>query len=152
MTMKLLNKKTKIEKNKKFNVELGNLYDVNKTIVEQSIEDLSEQELQNKKDLIVDFVNQSNNEYFMLLCNENKDYTVFHRNKKMNDGEFLDLCEGYPGDRIETVLIEECLPNRGRTKSIELTQDNGAVEIWISINGESFCYYFFPYDTAIIEC
>ena len=80
--MKLLNKKTKIEKNKKFNVELGNLYDVNKTIVEQSIEDLSEQELQNKKDLIVDFVNQSNNEYFMLLCNENKDYTVFHRNKK----------------------------------------------------------------------
>lgn len=149
--MKFL-KKTKLKKNNTHNIELGTLYDMNKNIVEKSVEALSEKEMQNKKNLIIDFINQSNNEYFMLLCNENKDYTVFHRNKKTDNGEFLDLCEGYSGDRLEKVLIDECLPNRGRTKSIEIAQDNGAVEIWISIEGESYCYYLFPYDTAIIEC
>lgn len=149
--MKLLNKKSKLEKNKKFNVELGNLYDVNKTIVEQNIEALTDEQLQEKKNLIVDFINNSNNAYYMLLCNDRKDYTIFHRRWDGAIEQFLDNA-GTIEDTLEKILIDECLPNRGRTKSIELTQDNDAVEIWISINGESFCYYFFPYDAALIEC
>lgn len=88
----------------------------------------------------------------MLLCNDRKDYTIFHRNQKCINGEFLDRCEGYTGDYIESVLLDECLPNRGSIKSIEFTEDKNAIEIWLSIDGESFVYFFFPYDSAIIEC
>lgn len=133
-------------------VAIGTLYDLNKGVIEKNVKALTQEELNNKKDLIIDFINNSNNEYYMMLCNERKDYTIFHRNKKDDDGEFLDRCEGYAGDYFEKVLIEECLPNRGQTKSIEWTEDKGAIEIWISIDGESYCYYLFPYDTAIIEC
>ena len=133
-------------------VAIGTLYDLNKGVIEKNVKALTQEELNNKKDLIIDFINNSNNEYYMMLCNERKDYTIFHRNKKNGDGEFLDRCEGYTGDYFEKVLIEECLPNRGQTKSIEWTEDKGAIEIWISIDGESYCYYLFPYDTAIIEC
>ena len=147
--MKFFNKSKKEKKTA--NIELGNLYDINKGLVEKGVPELSKEEMDNKKNLIVDFVRQGGS-YFMLLCNERKDYTVFHRRINNPNGEYLDCCEGYNGDFIEKVLIDECLPNRGKTKSIELTENKDAVEIWISIDGESYCYYFFPYDTAIIEC
>ena len=141
-------KKKKTTK-KTHKVELGTLYDINKSIVENNITTLSEEEMQNKKDLIIDFIHQANNSYYMLLCNERKDYTIFHRNM---EGECFKDDAGTAEENIENILIDECLPNRGRTKSIELTENKDAVEIWISIEGESYCYYFFPYDTAIIDC
>ena len=151
MIMKFLNK-TKLPKNKKtHNVELGTLYDVNKSLIEQNVEVLDEQQLQDKKNLIVDFINNTNNAYYMLLCNERKDYTIFHRRWDGAIEQFLDNV-GTIEDTLEKILIDECLPNRGRTKSIELTENKDAVEIWISIDGESYCYYFFPYDAALIEC
>ena len=85
------------------------------------------------------------------MCNEKKDYTIFRRETNENK-DFLDNLETPDRDRLWNVLIDECLPNRGRTKSIELTENQDAVEIWISIEGESYCYMFFPYDAAIIEC
>ena len=151
--MKLLKKiKNKKKENKKTTtVEVGSLYDLNKTLVEQNVTALSEEEMQNKKNLIIDFVNNSNNTYYMLLCNEKKDYTIFHRQWSNESQQFLDNL-GILGDTLEKILIDECLPNSGKTKSIELTENKDAIEIWLSIDGESFCYYFFPYDMAIIEC
>lgn len=151
--MKLLKKiKNKKKENKKTTtVEVGSLYDLNKTLVEQNVTALTEEELQNKKNLIVDFVNNSNNTYYMLLCNEKKDYTIFHRQYDSIRGVYLDNA-GEIDDTLERILVDECLPNRGQTKSIELTENKDAIEIWLSIDGESFCYYFFPYDMAIIEC
>ena len=133
-------------------VELGTLYEVNKSIIENNIEALTEEEMQNKKQIVREFINETNNNYYMLLCNENKDYTIFHRHRKSENGEFLDLSEGYEGEILENVLIDECLVNRGKTKSISLTETKDAIEIWISINGDSYVFYFFPYDAAIIEC
>jgi hypothetical protein len=34
----------------------------------------------------------------------------------------------------------------------EKTEDDIAIEIWIEIDKEPFCYYLFPYDEAVIEC
>ena len=133
-------------------VSLGtSLYDMNKSLIEKQIPDLTDEEMQNKKTLIIDFINDTGNQYYMLLCNDRKDYTIFRREINEND-DFLDNIEAPDRDRLWNVLIDECLPNRGRTKSIELTENQDAVEIWISIEGESYCYMFFPYDTAIIEC
>jgi hypothetical protein len=148
--MKLASRKNKEEK-QTHKVSLGTLYDINKNLIEKNVKSLTNEELEDKKDLIIDFINQSNNEYYMLLCNDKKDYTIFHRSRKSKHGEFLDRCEGYTGDLLEQVLINECIPNRGTAKSVELTDDEAAIEIWLSIDGESYCYYFFPYDSAIIE-
>ena len=41
--------------------------------------------------------------------------------------------------------------NRGLIKGIDLTKDEQAIEIWLSIDEEAFVYYFFPYDNAVIE-
>lgn len=147
--MKLPKKKKKTIKT--HNIELGTLYDINKTIVERNIKLLSQEEIQNKKNIIVDFINNSQNTYYMLLCNERKDYTIFHRRYDNKIEQFLDNA-GTNEETLEKILIDECLPNRGGIKSIELTEDKNAIEIWLSIDEESFVYYFFPYDAAIIEC
>ena len=144
-------KKNKNKKSTPQNIEIGTLYEVNKNLVEKNIEVLTEEELNNKKELVRNFITKTNNQYYMLLCNDRKDYTIFHRNKNKN-GTYWDLCEGFVGNVLEKILINECLINRGEVKSIELTEDNTAIEIWISIDQESYCYYFFPYDTAVIEC
>ena len=41
--------------------------------------------------------------------------------------------------------------NRGEVRGIDLTKDKDAIEIWLIIEDEAYCYYFFPYDAAIIE-
>ena len=144
--------KKKKKNNTNRQVSLGtSLYDMNKSLIEKQIPDLTDEEMQNKKTLIIDFINNTGNQYYMLLCNDRKDYTIFRREINEND-DFLDNIEAPDRDRLWNVLVDECLPNRGRTKSIELTENQDAVEIWISIEGESYCYMFFPYDTAIIEC
>ena len=144
--------KKKKKNNTNRQVSLGtSLYDMNKSLIEKQIPDLTDEEMQNKKTLIIDFINDTGNQYYMLLCNDRKDYTIFRREINEND-DFLDNIEAPDRDRLWNVLVDECLPNRGRTKSIELTENQDAVEIWISIEGESYCYMFFPYDTAIIEC
>ena len=150
--MKLMNKiKKQKKKNKTTQVAMGTLYEMNQNIIEKNIPTLTEEELQNKKNLIVDFVNNCGNTYYMLLCNDRKDYTIFHRQYDSIRGIYLDNA-GEMDDTLERILVDECLPNRGQTKSIELTENKDAIEIWLSIDGQSYCYYFFPYDSAIIEC
>ena len=146
-----LKKKKKNNTKKSHNIELGTLYDINKNIIEQNITALTQEEMNNKKDMIIDFINNTSNAYYMLLCNDKKDYTLFHRRYDSKIQQFLDNA-GISDETLETILIDECLPNRGQTKSIELTENQDAIEIWISIDGESYCYYFFPYDSALIEC
>ncbi len=136
-------KKKKVEKKEETtsNVVLGSLYDMNKGLVEKSVPDLTAEELESKKTLVADFLKDTNNKYYMLLCNDRKDYTIFRRASTNN-----------VGTELINILIDECLKNRGKTKSIELTEAKDAIEIWLSIDEESYCYYFFPYDTAVIQC
>ena len=72
-----------MEKNQNSNndqkkIEFGTLYDINKNIVKQNEIKLSEGILNSKKEIIKNFImNKTDNFYFMLLCNERKDYTIF---------------------------------------------------------------------------
>ena len=74
--------------------------------------------------------------YWMLLCRERNDYTVFIP---------LTL-EGTYKDMLET------LQNRGEVLDIE-KQEDGNYEIWIwdSSTKDSFAYYFFNYEFGIIQ-
>lgn len=120
-------------------VTLGTAYEINKTLVEKYEKELTKEEIEEKKKMLLDYLNKWEDRYFMLLNKEKADYTIFNLINKNNKEEAINI------------LINECLPNRGITKSIELAKDNFGVEIWLSIDEESYCYYLFPYESAVIE-
>lgn len=119
-------------------LNLGTMYDINKNLVENYEKNLTTEELQDKKQIIIDYLEKTNMKYYMLLCNDRKDYTVFN-NVKNNKQEMADI------------LIDECLLNRGTVKSLNEKEKESAIEIWLSIEGESYCYYLFVYDFGVIE-
>lgn len=121
-------------------VTVGTLYDLNKQAVQAELS-LTGEMLEKKKELIIEFLKDKAKVYYMLLCHERRDYTLFRN--PMRHAEHL--------DEMANCLIDECLLSRGLIKGIDKTKDNQAIEIWISDNGEAFVYYFFPYDDAVIE-
>lgn len=127
-----------VKKPKEMKVTLGTNYEINKTLVEQC-DNLSEGETRAKIDLMGKYIHETGNKYYMLLCHERRDYTILHGFSGEN------TCS----DMAYTVL--ECIRNRGHVKAIDQTKDEQAFEIWISVDGESYCYYFFPYDAAVVE-
>lgn len=122
-------------------LNLGTQYEFSKNMVSQ-LPALNEGNLNSKKEIIKNFIIKQNNFYYMLLCNEQKDYTVFHWNN---------ICDDTGAMEIAKILVDECLKNRGEIRGIDLTENKDAIEIWLYIDEEAFVYYFFPYDEAIIE-
>lgn len=130
-------------------IDLGTtLYDMNKQLVENVDQVLSKEALKKvlKKEVYPYFEkkhSQDNNKYFMLLCHEERDYTVFNLLSK--DAVF--------NCNIIIAELTECLQNRGDIYSIEITPDKEALEIWLKLieDKEMHCYYLFPYDNAVIE-
>lgn len=136
--------KLKRKKNKKkttHQVTLGSLYDINKNIIENNVEVLTPEELENKKPELIQWLQETNATYYMMLCNELKDYTVFRSEYK--------TIASY--EEMINILIDECLPNRGLVKAIDLTENKDAIEIWLIVDGSAHVYYMFSYDAAIIE-
>lgn len=120
-------------------IEFGNLYDVNKNLVENYEKPLSPTALREKLKMVKQYI-LSHDYYFMLLCHEKRDYTLFRQEINHSTKAEMMIAE-----------LKECLENRGEIKGIDKTEDGAAIEIWISSEGESFCYYFFPYDSGVIE-
>ena len=90
--------------------------------------------------IIKPFFQDKEDSYFMLLCRERYDFTIFRFTDK-NELEMSHILRG----------VLDCLTNRGDTISIELTENEDAIEIWMVIEGESYVFYLFPYDVGIIE-
>ena len=106
------------------NISLGNVYEMNKILVKDHEVALTEGNLNSKKQIIIDFMKKCNNNYFMLLCNERKDYTVFR---------WKDLNSALAPTVLTNILVDECLKNRGSIRGIDLTQEKDAIEIWLWI-------------------
>ena len=127
-------------------VEFGNLYDVNKQLMCSQPALEGEALIQCKQSLfewIADYAQQG---YFMLLCHELRDYTVF--NIKTNS--FTAPTIATVSQMVDDVL--ECMMNRGTLLSIDL-QEAGGWELWIKndITNEAYMYLLFPYGAAVIE-
>ena len=118
-------------------IEMGNLYDMNKEIM-KSQKPLSKTKLREAKNKLKLFF--LTDKYFMLLCHEQRDYTVFNVSK-----------ENASAEESAKILVDECLVNRGEVLSIEKTEDDLAYEIWIRNEEDVFCYYLFPYTQGVIE-
>lgn len=119
----------------------GTLYDMNKIAMEKLGHQMTKEELRAAKAKIVDFFGNPASGYFMLLCHERRDYTLF----------VIDEI----ADRVlrADTLLNEVLPNRGRILSIEKTPRQDAFEIWVGPHHEvqPCVYYLFPADEMVID-
>ena len=127
-------------------IAMGNLYDVNKQLMATEKELSAEERFEIGKQLEAWLDDHFDSKYFMLLCHERRDYTVFNLDKtsswKRADPLIL---------RVAREDILECLTNRGELISACL-QEDGAWEFWIKdILDGCFAYYFFPYGDAVLE-
>lgn len=122
-------------------VPIGNLYEMNKSVMNKAAA-LKTDEIEDKKNSLINFFIKNGCRYYMLLCNERKDYTVFHIQQKITaESEITAASE-----------VIECLKNRGEILAIDYMEETGAYECWIRRSGMSYMYALFPYDAAVIEC
>ena len=119
----------------------GNLYEANKKMILETEHALNHLELANKQLKLEKFFETKVKQYAMLLCHEQRDFTVFHLNEDVITSPFVAAREALG-----------CCTDRGEVYSIEETDDKQAYEIWIKIDNQIYCYYLFPYDQAVIEC
>ena len=116
------------------------LYDINKQIISQ-LPALTIDELHEKKTIINQYDYEQQSPYYMMLCNELKYYTVF----SVQDGR-----SGKPSFWSEVI---ECLIEfADEVKSIEMANDNSAIEIWIKKDNEINVMYLFNYKFGVIDC
>lgn len=116
-------------------IEMGTLYQVNKNLL-MTEKAMTRDALRQAYKKIKKFFIETKDQYFMLLCREQYDFTLFNFTNKEN---------------IKIKDLEECLTNRGEVICIDLTENKDAFEIWLNIHDEPFAYYLFPYDLGVIE-
>ena len=127
-------------------INLGTQYEFSKGMVNE-LPKLTQELINSKKEIIKNYLRKTEELYYMLLCNERKDYTVFHIDDCFEDATNRD-CQY---NEVIDILVDECLINRGEIRGIDLTEARDAIEIWLYIDEESYVYYFFPYTNAVIE-
>ena len=116
------------------------LYELNRSIIEQQGPMQDVDIIRSKFELIKNFANGTNNDFYMLYGKEIGYFTVFVKHEKW-ELETLDLA------------VSECLYNVGYLYSIELTADKSAIEIWVRTyeNDLVTCMYLYPYDNGIVR-
>ena len=148
------NKIKEFQKNEKTKISGATLYDLNKQIIDQTGSPMTDEDLYDALDYIVAPFFKKNIEqrinkddfdncYFMLLCREDNNYTIFNVRNYLDFHEpILMAC-----DELRT-----CLKNRGKVYSMEKAEDNYAIEIWLQDADKGMlCYYLFPYNEGVIE-
>lgn len=112
------------------------LYDINKQVISQ-LPVLTEEQLQEKRQLINTYCANTTSTFYMLLCRDINYYTVFCRDI---NGE---------NDIGKEVLL--CGTDLGLIKAIDLNEDD-VIEVWVECQGEVYVAFFFPYDNGVILC
>ena len=126
-------------------VILGNLYDMNKQIMDQRPK-LSDADIQIAKEQLRKWLSDNfKQKYFMLLCHELRDYTLFN----------LDKTSTWAIAKPNAIFncandILECMSNRGTILAIDRQPDD-VWELWLRTEEGSFVYYLFPYGDAVLE-
>lgn len=92
-----------------------------------------------KMTVFEDLHRASMNTHYMLLCKEYNYYTIFECDSMLNMPTF-------------GAAVSEIISNIGEVYSIEPTENEDAVEIWIKPEGKesSMAFYLFPYDAGVV--
>jgi hypothetical protein len=119
-------------------INLGNLYDFNKEAMKNENPLDPIQFNLKTNEIAVELQEREESQYWMLLCHERRDYTIFN----------IIACQNHKDIERE---LKPTLLNRGTIISIEKQPDENW-EIWIrDSENENFVYYLFPYDNGVIE-
>lgn len=126
-------------------VSFGNLYDMNKQLMEQEPAMKTDEFQTTLENLRAWLTHNFASKYFMLLCHELRDYTLFNLDKTST------WKIAPPVTIFEAAKdILECMTNRG-TLLIADQQEDGAWELWVRTDKGCFAYYLFPYGNAVLE-
>ena len=117
-----------------------NLYDLNKSLISQMPALTLEQIIRQKETVVDPFLDAVDSDYYMLLCNELKYYTIFNVMQGLSDSLIT--------EELFACLNEFC----DEVKSIEKTDDGCAIEIWFTKDEEIYVMYFFDYAGGVIHC
>lgn len=108
------------------------LYDLGKGIMSNAPV-LTNEEMKEKENLINEFFEKINSEYYMLLCKEISYYTIFKKETLL----FSEL--NHLG-----IGVTECLKAIGDILNIEVTANNDAIEIWLRTpDNNNLCMFLF---------
>ena len=115
-----------------------NLYELNKSIINQ-LEPMTNSDIASKMDLFEFLQLKHMNIHYMLLCKDYNYYTIFESDTMTSIPNF-------------SAAVCEIISKLGKVMSIELTETEDAVEIWIVPEGEesAFAFYLFPYDAGVV--
>lgn len=116
-----------------------NLYEMNKAAVKNE-KPLKPYQFKQNLQKIKDFFRTKADKYFMLLNREKYDFTLFDLDDK-NEVTMARVMKD-----AETALLK-----RGKLVSIDLVNDDTALELWIMTDENAFAYYLFPYDDGVIH-
>jgi len=119
-----------------------NLYELNKINMRQ-INPVDKQWLASKLLDVAEKVFSFGTDYWMLLCRERYDITIFNL-----QGTFSP--QSKPAQLVQELIT--CFDNRGAV--LDLTErEDGSYEIWIRDRAtqENFAYYLFDYSQGVIE-
>lgn len=117
-------------------MSFGTLYDVNKMMYEK-MSPMSAEDFQNYMINISLWFSKNNFQYFMFLCRELSDYTIFNF-----------LSTNYNKGREELI---DLITSRGVPMDIEYKHEEDAYDIWVKRAGEVHMYKLFPCNDFIIE-
>lgn len=117
------------------------LYDLNKAMI-KTLEFLTPDQLEKKKELIKDYFKRNPSKHHMLLCKEYNYYTIFEK-----DTFFLDTIN-LPFE--ETVL--DIITDLGEIYDIDNDTNGDNLQIWIRLKEEEnpFVFYLFSYDRGVV--
>ena len=113
------------------------LYEMNKSVISQLPAYTRDQiaTLQNK----INLWENRNNYYYMLLCNDIRYYTVFHRT-------FPQIAAfSTMGEAIIQMLLEE------EYTIHEESEYDDRFEIWVKKGDETYVFILFPYDKGVVN-
>lgn len=130
-------------------IEVGTLYDLNKQIINQ-LPEMPQEQIQEQLIKIKNWFSESKNKYFMLLCREKADYTLFNFKHKNITDIFEEFINQMSNQAVKD--LELCIKNRGILMSINRAPVD-AWEIWIKdfFNKEIHMYMLFECDPMVIE-
>lgn len=115
------------------------LYDLNKAGY-ASIPTLTEKEAKQAVELIKNFLEETEEKYYMVLNHDVHYYTMYNWRPNNNS-------------RIFAQDVYSLLEERGSIKAVELSENGDMIEFWIYNSKTEECnmYGFFPYDQGVIE-
>lgn len=130
---------------KQVEINAGTLYSFNKQLMDKEPAIGSKELDMAKEHLRTWFTHNFKQKYFMLLCAELRDYTIFN----------LDATNSWKMAKPETIMratddIIECMTNRGQLLIID-DHDGNSWELWIRTPEGCYAYYLFPYGEAVLE-